>query len=182
MTATNRPLDELREGVRFRTDLFYRIGAAIIEIPPLRERPEDAAAFIDRYLAARGDLHLEPPTRRRLLEYDWPGNFRELQNEMARLVALNDGPAIPETLLSDRIRRFDVPADDEIPFALDALRGWALSRAMATTDGDKIEAARLLGVSRSTLYQELKRHSLSGYLRNYHRRPEVSPKEGPRAV
>ncbi len=172
ITATNRDPEELRAGERFRPDLFYRIGGTVIDLPPLKDRPEDVAAFIDRYGAARGrdDRPLTPSTRRKLLAYDWPGNFRELQNEMARLHALVETGPIEEQLLSDRIRTHRAKAPEDIPYDLKSVRKWAIARALQDSDGAKDEAARRLGVSRSTLYQELKRFDLGAHVRAYKRR------------
>lgn len=175
VAATNRPLEELRSGVRFRTDLFYRLSGTVISLPPLRERPEDAAAFIDRFLASAPEPRrtLHPDARRALLAWNWPGNFRELQNELSRAAALADGSVIELSHLSDRIAEQKPTAsagEPAVPYDLETLRVWALQRALDAASGDKDRAAELLGVARSTLYHDLKRYELRTWLRTYTRR------------
>jgi DNA-binding NtrC family response regulator len=109
IAATNRDLEEQIVSGRFRRDLFYRLGAATVIVPPLRDRPLDTARMIDLFLDAacerlgRPGLGLAPDARQRLLLHDWPGNVRELRNLMEYLAATVHGTALTSDRLPDHI-------------------------------------------------------------------------------
>ncbi|HEV3468014.1 MAG TPA: sigma-54 dependent transcriptional regulator [Pyrinomonadaceae bacterium] len=180
IAASNRDVErEMREG-RFRQDLFYRLNAVTLHLPPLRERREDVMPLA-RHFAERAAR--QSPGRCanfaseavRLLEaYDWPGNIRELENAVVRAAALCDQAIRPEDL-PERVRDYRAPAGaapapppadgggaaEEI-LTLAELEARHVARALAHTGGNKQAAARLLGIDRTTLQRMLKRHRLDG--------------------
>ena len=166
VAATNQNLDDLIAEGRFRQDFFYRLNESDFHLPPLRERPEDAVLIAHRLVRVYADEQKRPARSftgdalAAILAYHWPGNVRELQNTIKRAVAASRGP-----ILSAADLRLASPEEDaEEPLDLKAVRmvaeGRALRRAQAIANGNRSEMARLLGVSRPTLYQLLKQHTL----------------------
>jgi len=174
LAATNADVDALVAQGRFREDLFYRLNIVRLHIPPLRERRVEVPAFANHYLQkyakdmGKGELRLSEETMEYLVLYRWPGNVRQIANEMRRLAALAEPGAVlmPEHLSSDiAASRRTVPASDrtlepsEIVVRVDQPLGAAvqhLERAMvhaalAKTSGVD-EAAKRLGLSRKGLY------------------------------
>ncbi len=166
VAATNRPLEaEVRAG-RFRADLFHRLNVIRVEIPPLRERREDIAALVDHLLPrvaerVRGTtIGISAAAMRWLLGYDWPGNVRELAHLLERAVALTDH----DTIVLDDVRTESVgqaPADDSLGEAarsgltLAEVEDRYIARVLERVDGNKAQAARILGIDRRTLYRRL---------------------------
>jgi DNA-binding NtrC family response regulator len=177
LAATNQNLrDRIKDG-RFREDLYYRLNVFPIEIPPLRERPEDVAPLIDHFLARHCTemgkrIPRIPETTRRLLEkHTWEGNVRELQNAVERAVILLKGEELEPRLLPEWIRGDDVPgvSDDgakrilQLPpggIRLEELERDLLVQAMERANGNKTKAATLLGLSRATLRYRLEKYEL----------------------
>jgi DNA-binding NtrC family response regulator len=180
--ATNRNLlAEVRAG-RFREDLYFRIAVFEVEIPPLRERNEDvlllAQHFIDELTAEAGRqaAGLTPETEAILLRYPWPGNVRELRNTIERALVVCDGdriapshlpprirePATAEAESGDRASQAPTPIADRSPLDLGQLERSAVEAALERTDGNLSRAARLLGISRTTLYRKLKSYAGRG--------------------
>ena len=176
IAASNRDVErEMREG-RFRQDLLYRLNAVTIHLPPLRERREDvlplARHFAER-AAPDGRPHVSfSRDAVRLLEaYDWPGNIRELENAVVRAAALCDQSIRPEDL-PERIRACaagppaatagaaSAAAPREETLTLAEVEARHVARVLASTGGNKQQAARVLGVDRTTLQRMLKRHGL----------------------
>ena len=164
IAATNRPIEEATRNQTFRSDLYYRLNVIRIEIPPLRERPEDIEPLIDQYLnRACRKLNLpivgiSAEAMRWLLAYQWPGNVRELANQIERAVAL----AEHDTILLPDLRL--VSEMGEPPFLnMAAAVGSSLAdverayirKVMQATNGNKARAARVLGIDRRTLYRKL---------------------------
>lgn len=161
-------LDEVRSG-RFREDLFYRLQVIPLDVPPLRGRREDipdlCRVFLDEFNRERlVPLTLSDETIQRIVEYDFPGNVRELRNLIERVSVLVPGPLV---------QPWDLPVDlgvttgndvDDKSFLLVDVMGRAgkacLLRALRKTDGNKTEAAKLLGISRKNLWEKLKHHKL----------------------
>ncbi len=177
IAATNRDLRKaVREGA-FREDLYYRLRVLPVELPPLRERPEDipvlAKLFFERFRAEfrKSVSGLAPEALARLKAYPWPGNVRELRNAMERAVLLAEGPVL---LAED----FAFPsADESCPFRIPAggLRFAALERdlivqALERTGGNQTRAAALLDVDRDWLRYRIDRHDL-----RRHSRPRGRP-------
>ena len=160
VAATNRDLAvEVREG-RFRADLFYRLRVVALELPPLRERPEDVPVLASHFLerAARGTkvIGLEPEALERLIAHRWPGNVRELENTIEAATALAQGPRV--TAADLRLGSFDAPraaVPNEIDLSLAAFERACLQEALRRCEGDVRRAAKLLGIGRSTFYRKL---------------------------
>lgn len=159
IAATNQTLtDEVNAG-KFREDLFYRLEAVTLRVPPLRERKEDLLSLADHFKGnfAR-ELGTTPPSLdreqiARLMHHDWPGNVRELKNLMERFVLFGAFPddAFRETALNHRTSRF--PRE----WSLEAVERAHILSVLETTKGNKSEAARRLGISRKTLERKLNR-------------------------
>jgi len=167
VAATNRDLlEEVRAG-RFREDLYYRLSALEIDIPPLRERREDIALLARYFLANSADsekrnLVLEEDAVQRLMVHDWPGNVRELENAMTRLSVLATDERVTaatiDQLVLNRIRPGrGVTLPD---LCLEDLEKAAILAALTRLNGNKKEAARQLGVSLKTLYNKLSKYGL----------------------
>ncbi len=168
VSATNRPLQELVEGGRFRGDLFYRINAVVLELPPLRERRGDilllARHFLDQFRPGEpGPWALTAEAVAVLETYPWPGNVRELRNVMERAALLcRDHTIRPEDLGSSlgqgRAAAPSVaPASGRLPsLNLDDLERLAVSAALERTGWHQGRAAELLGISERTLHRKIR--------------------------
>jgi two-component system NtrC family response regulator len=167
IAATNRDLAlEVAEG-RFRTDLFYRLNVVRIEIPPLRERREDVPLLAQHFLlkhrgAAARVEGIEPDALQLLSRYDWPGNVRELENAVESALALVSGRrlGVGDFRLGRGASSAAAPGG-EVPLSLEAFERCALERALDAAGGDATEAARRLGIGRSTFYRKLARHGVA---------------------
>ncbi len=158
--------DEIRSG-RFRQDLFYRLNVLRIELPPLRERPEDilplATHFLRRLAAVHhrgGRRRLSPEARRLLRTYAWPGNVRELANVLERAVIGLDGGAIgPEALELQVGGPADRAARDALSrrWSLQQLEAVYIGEVLREVRGNKSRAAAILGINRKTLLEKLRR-------------------------
>jgi DNA-binding NtrC family response regulator len=152
IVATHQPLAVAVESRRFRADLLYRLQVLTITLPPLRERREEIPALA-RALAPRG-ARLSDAAMRVLRRYDWPGNIRELKNALWRASILAEGAPIgPEHL------PFPGPAqnDGDEDMSLEGAERRAIAAALRATAGNRLRAARLLGIARSTLGEKLRR-------------------------
>ena len=172
IAATNRNLREEIDAGRFRRDLFYRLNVIPIEIPPLRERPEDIPLLATACLAKHAEgrpLRLTPAAMERLQRCRWEGNTRELENVIERAIALCEGPEIgPEELpLPDGAGGPSEPSDPaslvhdalEAQLSLAELEDRYIDRVLEHTHGNKVQAARILGINRRTLYRRGDRRS-----------------------
>jgi DNA-binding NtrC family response regulator len=184
LAATHRNLEQLiREG-RFREDLYYRLNVISIAVPPLRERREDIPELAQHFLrlcaqrCGRAVTQMDDDALAALKGYAWPGNVRQLENFIERAVVVAEGPALtlrdmpPELLKPGDGNGADGAEDGEepedLPLGVRAERAERhrrererLVRALAATGGNKAEAARALGLARSTLVSRLKKHGLS---------------------
>ncbi len=163
IAATNRDLDsEIRAG-RFRQDLYYRLNVVQLILPPLRERKTDipllVSAFIDKHQeGCRKVETVSPRVWSRLLAHDWPGNVRELENTIERAIALGSGPELTEEDLPSNLATLgsDLVTTDEGTLLLRELERRAIGKALLEARGNKITAAHLLGIGKTTLYRKLK--------------------------
>lgn len=168
--ATNDDLDEaVREG-RFRGDLFYRINVVSVRVPPLRERTDDIPWLLGRFLDEFATLHgrdgrgLTALAEEAALAHDWPGNVRELRNRAERAVALCLGDRIgPADLFPEGFGPGSFTAGFE-PLAVvrEAAERRQIQRALRETGGLVGQAADLLGVSRTTMWEKMRRYGLDG--------------------
>jgi two-component system response regulator HydG len=162
IAATNQDLRSAVAQGRFRADLYYRINVFDIRIPPLCERGQDilllAAHFLDEFAQA-SDRHvrLTPDAEAALLAYRWPGNVRELRNVLERAFILCEGPSIDAEHLS-------LADGEHVPSAgstdLSVLEQQAIAQTMREVDGNKVRAAKKLGISRMQLYGRLRKYGL----------------------
>jgi len=169
VAATNRDLEAMVAAGQFRQDLFYRLNVVTVPIPPLRERKEDipelAQLFLKEFAVKYGKPlpELAPKTIILLLNYAWPGNIRQLRNLMERLVILTDQERIEPEHLPEGYQPNELAFATQTP----ATRPLAarseyeeLVEALRTTYGNKSAAAQLLGISRVTLYNRMKKYNI----------------------
>jgi DNA-binding NtrC family response regulator len=161
VTATNKHLASLVKEGKFREDLLYRLDVVHLHLPPLRERKEDIPALVEHFgsIHARGGVRpvFAPEAITRLQQYDWPGNVRQLENVVARALALNTtgvvGPQDFPEPIGDAPEKLSGLAGD-MPSLAELSRRYA-AHVLQFTLGNKSEAARLLEVDRKTLYKLL---------------------------
>jgi Nif-specific regulatory protein len=165
IAATNCDLEEEVRAGRFRSDLYFRLKALTIAVPPLREHAEDIPAIADDYLRrlsteCRKDVRLAPAAIRKLCDYRWPGNVRELQRVLQNAVVNSESSTLEASALvlgDDQTVPLDLPVD------LDALeRVWAIPEALKRTSGNKTQAAKLLGITRETLSKKMEKYGING--------------------
>ncbi|HEY5344906.1 MAG TPA: sigma-54 dependent transcriptional regulator [Verrucomicrobiae bacterium] len=167
IAATNRKPEEAIADGKLREDLFYRISAISVYLPPLRERRDDimplANAFLKRF-AAQANRTLRSFTLAaadRLASFDWPGNIRQLQNEIQRAVLLCEGPDVDASDLSVSETRL-VPSEghDTDYTLLEGVERNAIIQMLRETAGNKLDAAKKLGIGRQTLYNKIKAYGI----------------------
>lgn len=180
IAATNRDLAAEVEAKRFRQDLYYRLNVMRLRLAPLRERRDDIPVLISHFLQLHGNGHkLTDEVTEALKQYDWPGNIRELEHTVQRMVAMNSGPWItvadlPSTVVNPSLERaLDVGSSETrsnggTPFAhpgqnvmpLAEVEKRTILNALEYTRGDRTVAAAMLGIGRTTLYRKLKEYGL----------------------
>jgi two-component system nitrogen regulation response regulator NtrX len=163
IAASNRDLEAEVDGSKFRRDLFYRLNVIPLSLPPLRERREDISGLAAHFAAKAAERHgratpqLDAALIDSLHEYDWPGNVRELENLMERLVLLDRSPTIGMEFLPEKMLRVvptpGVPSETTFEGALAALKQRLIVDALEAEGGNKVAAARRLGISRSYLHR-----------------------------
>jgi len=167
VAATNRDLEQMVRDGEFRNDLLFRLNVLPILLPPLRERRDDILPLVQHVLErlraepGRGDLSLTPAAQEKLLHYDWPGNVRQLENVIERSFALFPGPLLdaPEILIAPS--GVNLPADprddagDDADLTLAEIEDRHIRRVLDAQAGNQVAAARVLGISRSTLRRKL---------------------------
>lgn len=166
--ATHRNLEEMIAEGSFREDLYYRLAEIVVRIPTLAERPGDAALlarhFLKMYSASMNPSvkGLSPDALAAIDRWTWPGNVRELENRMKRAVIMADGKLVTAADLDLEGGDDDDADADQINLKAvrDAADRKAIRRAIARTDGNISNAAKLLGISRPTLYDLIKQHGL----------------------
>ena len=177
--STNRDLQAMVKQGRFREDFYYRIAGMTIDVPALRERPGDVPWLVELFFEQfKGHDHsalkgVSPRTLEMALGYSWPGNVRELRNRVERAVALAKSEWIlPGDLFPDQAeapRGFETAVIESAFVTLSEARDMAerqqIERALRETRGHILEAARILGVSRTTLWEKMKRLGVSGDFR-----------------
>ncbi|MFN7683804.1 MAG: sigma-54 interaction domain-containing protein [Oligoflexia bacterium] len=168
LCATHKPLATLVASGHFRRDLYYRLASVTLVIPPLRERPDDIEALAKQF-AREFKKQISPQAITRLKSYSWPGNVRELRHAIERACALAGEFTL---VLSSDSLEFLIesasidgihagPAPTGLPFLnIREMEKHLLIKALKATEGNRTEAARLLGVARSTLFEMLKRYQI----------------------
>jgi len=165
IAATNRDLEAAVRQGSFRQDLYFRLNVVQIKLPPLRDRKGDIPllvnSFLEKFSGPDNEARkISEDAMSRLMAYDWPGNVRELENAVERAVALGSGPILHVGDLPSNLQRSNgertLHSDELLP--LDELERRAILRALREAGGDKLAAARLLGIGKTTLYRKLKQY------------------------
>jgi DNA-binding NtrC family response regulator len=172
ISATNRDLEQrVREG-SFRQDLYYRLNVIRIELPPLRERTEDIPALVEHFIqkfadqARRSVAGIDNDALMALMSHRWPGNVRELEHTIERAVLMGKNATIG---VDDLPQAMFIASHNDPPLERAVAKGYTLyelereyiQRVMETTKGNKTEAARILGVDRTTLYRKLEEYKVT---------------------
>ncbi len=169
ITATNRNIKELVSKGEFREDLFYRISVFPIYLPPLRERKEDIILIAENFLRKLErkygkKLKLDEESKGWLLSYNFPGNIRELENILERAVIITEGEVIKkENLIFEKReenKREIKNLKNYLKEETERIEKDIIKRAIEITKGNLSEASRILGISRKTLYDKLKKHNI----------------------
>ena len=165
VAATNRDLEaDVAEG-RFREDLFYRLNVIEIDVPPLRERRDDIPLLVKHFIASTAQAQNAPPkvltddAMAALCSYDWPGNIRELEHVIERAVILSDD-VIDLVNLPTKLQASSQTTRTTDRSTLEEIERNYVREVLASTDDDKVAAAKILGIDLSTLYRKLKRYEL----------------------
>jgi DNA-binding NtrC family response regulator len=166
IAATNQDLEAGIKNGRFRKDLFFRINVVTIKMPSLSDRKEDIPTlvrhFLERYDRNKPAKQISDQALGRLMGYDWPGNIRELENCIQRAVSLGSGTFIqmedlPTAMLYRMVRKSSSRLDMT---SLQALEQNAIRDALQATGGDRVRAAKLLGIGKTTIYRKLKEYGI----------------------
>ena len=173
VSATNLVLEQAVENNEFRNDLYYRLKVVTIELPALRERRDDIVPLVDHFRKQCNQRHnkevasVTPAVTRRFYAYDWPGNIRQLRNIVESMVVLDiDGVLDVDDLPPDfEGGGEDLPANalgpaDLVGQPMSQIEKWAYQQTLALTNGNREEAARILGVGARTVYRKLKEFEL----------------------
>ncbi len=168
IAATNRDLRADVASGKFREDLYFRLAAAVVPVPPLRERLDDLPLLVRSITLrlGRGELRVSDDALALLRAHAWQGNVRELKNVLACAAAFLDGDA--QLIEPRHLRTMTPPSDPEATIdryslggqALEDIERIAIKQTMAQSDGNKVSAAQTLGIAVSTLYKKLKKYSL----------------------
>jgi TyrR family helix-turn-helix protein len=175
VAATHRPLRDMVDDGRFREDLYYRLNVINLHLPPLRERLDDLPVLCDHFLdtmarrTGRRRKQLGAGCLDRFFAYPWPGNIRELENEIERLVVLSgDKDVISAEVVSERIGRTTsriverAAARGTLQEAMGELERHMIAEGLVRTHWNKRQLAARLGISRTTLLKKIKEYELEG--------------------
>ena len=169
LAATNRDLEIAVQDGKFRKDLFFRLNVVTLRIPPLRERKQDipllTSHFLEKLARSSGvERNISDEVMKLMLAYDWPGNVRELENCLERACALSSGPVMQVADLPTSIQNAQlhstsgaVPSSRIVTIA--EMEKQAILGTIDQLQGDKLMAAKLLGIGKTTLYRKLKEYS-----------------------
>ncbi|MGB9236895.1 MAG: sigma-54 dependent transcriptional regulator [Terriglobales bacterium] len=164
--ATNRDLEQAVTEGAFRRDLFFRLNVLTLRIPPLRDRRQDIPLLVAHFLERIGrdagmEKTISDDALKVLLAYDWPGNVRELENALGRACVVSSAPELqvrdlPTHLTGAPRSLTAAPTSGIVPIS--EIEKQSILNALAQTNGDKLLAARLLGIGKTTLYRKLKEY------------------------
>ena len=168
LAATGTTLDRLVKEGAFREDLFYRINVITIELPPLRERREDIPLLVSCFVEKHGGgrkIEISQAAMKKMMDYDWPGNVRQLENEIMRAIVLSEGRIMEDVVLQDVSAReaeqvFDPGGNLDMKESVERLETALIKVALSKTGGNQSAAARILGVSRFGLIKKMTRFGL----------------------
>ena len=163
--ATNRNLPALVQRGEFREDLLYRINTIHLEIPPLRERPQDILPLAEKFIVRfaqkydKGELHLTEEARGKLSRHPWKGNIRELEHAIEKAVIIGDGSTLPAEVF--QLQQTGETADEAAPAStLEEMERQMIRKALATCSGNLSAVAAQLDITRQTLYNKMKKYGL----------------------
>lgn len=163
IAATNKPLFQLVKDKKFREDLYYRLNVVQIEVPSLRERPEDIHLLVDHFIRKYGNgkiTGIDDDALSVLEHYRWDGNIRELENVIQRAVILSNTPEInirdlPPEIVAESEERYKIKTGLTLDEAENDFRKWFIIRTLQKTHNNKAKAAELLGINRSHFFKIL---------------------------
>jgi two-component system response regulator HydG len=175
ISATHRDLGDAIAENQFRQDLYHRLKVVSVKLPPLRERRDDIPLLIDHFLKGFAISHgktitaITPSARKILVAYSWPGNVRELKNTIESMVVMDSDGVLDVDDLTEELQAASMNARAASPAGGDSLVGKSLeeiekhyiAETLALTEGNREEAARLLGIGERTLYRKLKEYQLA---------------------
>jgi len=164
ISATNRDIRDLIERGLFREDLYYRLSVVTIELPPLRERREDLLPLVDHFIDkfnvqyGRSVRGVSEEVKSVFMKHDWPGNIRELKNCVERAVIFSEGDTIETAHLGSQYRELGVGyAMNTLDNLQESMNRAIISEALKMSGGNREQAAKLLNITRKTLYNRMKK-------------------------
>lgn len=175
IAATNRDLENLVKTNAFREDLYYRLNVVTIFVPPLRDRKDDIPLLTSYFIAKYSKKYnkqvsgITPEVMDIFIEYDWPGNVRELENAIARSIIVANAPRIvKENLPSTILKKFLVESSKEsekeefvpLPQLIERIERDAIIKALEKTGGNRSKAAKILGISRKSLFNKIRQYNI----------------------
>jgi transcriptional regulator with PAS, ATPase and Fis domain len=167
IASTNIEVEVAIRAGKLREDLYYRISAITLHLPPLRERREDivplATSFLKRFAAQAGRTMtgFTPAAQEKIRRYDWPGNVRQLQNEIQRALLMTDNQIIDVADLSIQdAAAGEAPAEETDLTLLEGMERNTIVQMLKETNGNKLETAKRLGIGRQTLYNKIKAYNI----------------------
>ncbi|HWB53769.1 MAG TPA: sigma-54 dependent transcriptional regulator, partial [Tepidisphaeraceae bacterium] len=168
IAATSRDIRKMVEQGTFREDLFYRLNVVQVNLPPLRDRPDDIPLLVEHFLKEISEQKHTPPKRispevmREFVNYRWSGNVRELRNTLESMMVLADGEVLDENDLPDRVRQgADAPGTTRqlpVGLSMEELERLAIQKALDQCNGNRTHAAGRLGISVRTLQRKLRQY------------------------
>jgi DNA-binding NtrC family response regulator len=170
ISATNRNLEQMVADKQFREDLFFRIKGVSITIPPLRERREDIPLLIHYFMQSAAERYnkpldgITPEAQQKLMSYGWPGNVRELKNVIENMIVLSPSPKIGVESLPPEIRPSAAGAKGTsslVGLTMEEIEREAIAQTLKSTEGNREQAAKLLGMGERTLYRKIKEYGLA---------------------
>jgi transcriptional regulator with PAS, ATPase and Fis domain len=178
IAATNRNLETLVKDGMFRNDLYYRLKVMVVEMPPLRDRPEDILLLSDLFVEENNREHAKnikgftEEAKRLMTQYHWPGNVRELKNVIERAMILTGQEHIAQDKLPFEMKEKEesTPPPQEMygfgnqdGFSLEQVEKVHIARILKRFEGNKSKASKLLGISRATLREKIKRYQIEDH-------------------
>ncbi|PWW26201.1 PAS domain S-box-containing protein [Cytobacillus oceanisediminis] len=168
IAATNRPLEKMMEEKRFREDLFYRINVVPFMVPPLRDRLEDLSILIDYFIkkitkkSGKRISAIDDNVIEKFHQYSWPGNIRELENVIEASVHLTSNETISTESLPDYMKESAVypVGKKKLKDILEETEKRILTQSLSKFNNDRLEAAKALGISKSSMYEKLKKYGI----------------------
>lgn len=171
IVATNRELEEMVKREIFRKDLYYRLSVVPIKLPPLRERKEDIESLVDCFLSQSSCISrknkktISQPAMSKLVEYNWPGNIRELENVIERCVVITPESVINLEDLPEYIIDFEESNDENIlsnklNYAIDVAEKEMILKILKECNGNRTKASEFLGISRRSLHRKIAKYNI----------------------